>query len=170
MNAEPICTPVDELHRIARPQGGGTQPKPLSERFWPKVRKTDGCWEWIGSVRPNSYGQVRGANGRTQKAHRVAYELLVGPIPPGLQLDHLCRNRKCVNPAHLEPVTQRVNILRGESPAAKGARATECPQGHPYDDENTRIKPGGGRDCRACAAEFGPARYRAWRDRQRGEI
>jgi hypothetical protein len=87
--------------------------------------------------------------------HRVAYELLVGPIPEGLELDHLCRNTRCVNPEHLEPVTGRENLMRAVSSwAAKNAAKTHCPQGHPYDEENTKVKRDGGRACRACGREF----------------
>lgn len=92
---------------------------PLHER-WPdtltrvmrRIQKGD-CWEWTGALfQGTGYGQVW-ADGTTRLAHRVVYELLVGPIPVGLDLDHLCRNRSCVNPAHLEPVTRRVNVQRG---------------------------------------------------------
>ena len=96
---------------------------PLADRFWSKVQKQEsGCWIWTGTrTRDGGYGQIRLPGlyapliGPMRLAHRVAYELLVGPIPAGLVLDHLCRNRRCVNPAHLEPVTQRVNIQRGET-------------------------------------------------------
>ena len=86
--------------------------KSISERFWEKVDKTATCWLWRASIRNHGYGRIK-VNGRAEQAHRVAYELLVGPIPEGLTLDHLCRVRLCVNPAHLEPVTQKVNIRRG---------------------------------------------------------
>lgn len=91
--------------------------------------------------------------GRDMLAHRFAYELLVGPIPTGLTLDHLCRRPACVNPSHLEPVSLRDNILRGEGPVALGARVTHCPQGHPYDLFNTYIDPSGTRRCRTCHRE-----------------
>lgn len=86
-------------------------------------------------------------------AHRVVYEELVGPIPDGLMLDHLCRVRHCVNPEHLEPVTNRENVLRGEGHSAKAARATHCLKGHPYAGENLRILSNGWRRCRACHRE-----------------
>lgn len=84
-------------------------------------------------------------------AHRYAYEHFIGPIPEGLQVDHLCRVRNCVNPDHLEAVTCRENVLRGDGVAAANARATHCPQGHAYDEANTYTWTNGGRHCRACA-------------------
>lgn len=107
------------------------------------------CWEWTGSLYDNGYGGVR-AFGRTERAHRISYQIHKGPIPTGLQLDHLCRNRSCVNPDHLEAVTQRENLLRGPTtlPAMNVAK-THCPLGHPYTAENTRINCGK-RRCRRC--------------------
>jgi hypothetical protein len=95
----------------------------LEERFYAKVQKTDSCWVWIGARHSQGYGQLFTANTvngnpRPEKAHRVAYELLIGPIPDGLQIDHLCRNKVCVNPAHLEAVTQKENLARRQRPAA----------------------------------------------------
>lgn len=118
-------------------------------RFWRNVEKTEGCWLWLGWLtEEGGYGRFRYDRGRVV-AHRFAYELLVGPIPPGLELDHLCRTRRCVNPAHLEPVTHRENTLRGISPAARHAIKTHCPQAHPYDETNTRWYQGR-RYCIAC--------------------
>lgn len=125
----------------------------------------DGCWEWQGHT-TRGYGRVH-RDGRTHAVHRLAYELLVGPIPAGLTIDHLCRNRACFNTAHLEPVTLRENILRGETIAAENAAKTHCKNGHPFDDENTgRDKTRGARYCREChansharsAASFTPER------------
>lgn len=121
-----------------------------ADRFWAKVDKTDDCWLWTASTN-NGYGSISlGARKRVQ-AHRFAYELLVGPIPDGLELDHLCRVRHCVNPAHLEPVTARENQLRSLSVSGINAAKTHCIWGHEYTPENTYIRPcDGGRDCRAC--------------------
>lgn len=105
-------------------------------RFWEKVDKSGECWMWTAYIGGDGYGQF-GLNGKVERAHRVAYEMGIGPIPQGMQIDHLCRVRACVNPNHLEPVTQRENILRGESPSAKCARVMRCPQGHQYSDTNT---------------------------------
>lgn len=125
----------------------------LSERFWPKVRMTHTCWIWTAGLR-NGYGHMtigRREDG-TDYAHRIAYRLMVGPIPDGLQLDHLCRDTRCVNPEHLEPVTQQENLLRGETIAARNARVTHCPRGHEYTAANT-YEHAGTRHCRACWAD-----------------
>lgn len=110
----------------------------------------DGCWIWTGArnPEPRPYGQV-GWEGRVLKAHRVVYELLVGPIPEGLHLDHLCRRPPCVNPLHLEPVTNRENCLRGEGPFAQRARQTHCAHGHEFTPENTHVRVTS-RICRTC--------------------
>ncbi|MBO0884191.1 MAG: HNH endonuclease [Mycobacterium sp.] len=86
-------------------------------------------------------------------AHVFAYELLVGPIPTGMQLDHLCRNRSCVNPDHLEPVSQRVNLLRGATQPAFNTAKTHCPQGHPYEGDNLAFNRDGSRFCRTCSRD-----------------
>lgn len=113
-------------------------------RFTSKVTvEPNGCWRWTASTKgPTGYGQFS-LNGRPRLAHRVAYEMFIGPIPDGLQIDHLCRNRWCVNPAHLEPVTNQENGRRGR------AVRTHCPHGHPYDAINTAVYRGW-RTCREC--------------------
>lgn len=116
------------------------------------------CWIWTASVSTPGYGQVY-LSGRNRIAHRLVYELLVGPIPEGLNLDHLCRNRRCVNPAHLEPVTQRENLMRGVGTiAGQNARKTHCKHGHEFTPENTRRDAKGNRHCRACARQRWQAR------------
>lgn len=108
-------------------------------RFAAKVvisTSLSGCWEWTGSI-SGGYGRFRpGASRPTASAHRWAYEQFVGPVPAGLDLDHLCRNPRCVNPMHLEPVTRRENLRR--SPFSPGHR-THCPQGHPYEGGNVYL-------------------------------
>lgn len=119
-----------------------------------------GCWIWIGARMRNGYGHI-GLNRGHAAAHRVAYEVLRGPIPDGLVLDHLCRTRACINPAHVEPVTQRVNLQRGNShrAAAEGRQrrrlaTTHCRKGHPLSGDNLYIYPGrNGRECRRCHAD-----------------
>jgi HNH endonuclease len=133
----------------------GPKPRPELERFWSKVRIIpDCCWEWTARDNGVGYGMFMltspRPNVKSVLAHRYAYELLVGPIPEGLQLDHLCRNRRCVNPDHLEPVTNRENVLRGTSIFAREAALTHCLRGHPFDEENTYLPARGGRQCRAC--------------------
>lgn len=126
-------------------------------RFWsyvdvdgPVVREELGrCWSWSGATSPDGYGILCIAK-QTTYMPRFSYELEHGPIAAGLEPDHLCRNRNCVNPGHLEPVTHRENILRGESPQAINARKTHCPKGHEYTPENIRWQRNGGRLCRAC--------------------
>lgn len=125
-------------------------------RFWEKVDKTDDCWLWTGHTR-GGYGRLK-IGSKHRQAHRLAYEWLVGPIPEGkAHLDHLCRVRHCVNPAHLEPVTHRENVLRGESVVAKQARQTHCKRGHEFTEENinqARFRRTGHRLCEPCRAEY----------------
>ncbi len=121
----------------------------LIARFESRVLRSKGCWEWNGAH--NGVGYSETWNGiRPVLAHRVAYEIYKGPIPAGLTLDHLCRNPGCVNPGHLEAVTHRENMLRGNTIGARNAAKTHCIRGHPFDVENTYINKTGQRVCRAC--------------------
>lgn len=135
-----------------------------------------GCWLWQGSINPCGYGQFRTNQFRSHqsrgdtviRAHRYAYLRFIGPIPEGLHLDHLCRVRSCVNPAHLEAVTNKENGLRGVGAGALNARKTHCPKGHPYSGDNVILEPrpwGFSRRCRACRAVNDGGRRRDGRRR-----
>lgn len=117
------------------------------------------CWISDRAKHTNGYTKT-GVDGRTWLTHRLSYTAFVAPIPDGLQLDHLCRMRACCNPDHLEPVTCRENLLRGETRTAAEAAATACIHGHPFDEDNTRITVKGKRACRACDRDRA-RRYRA---------
>lgn len=126
-------------------------------RFWPKINKQDdGCWQWTAGSYADGYGGFH-LDGRYIGAHRAAWFLLVGDVPDGLVLDHLCRNRRCVNPEHLEPVTSTENTARGVGVAAMNARKTHGPCGHPYDV----FTPSGRRYCRSCRNAYILAHKRA---------
>ena len=133
----------------------------VAERFWSKVAAVGNvceCWEWTASHDSSGYGHIWLTTGNV-KAHRLSYELVVGRIPDGLVLDHLCVNRNCVNPWHLEPVTSGENTRRSEINGTAVRQyqlsKTHCKSGHPYDETNTYVRPAGGiqgRDCRTCKA------------------
>lgn len=133
-------------------------------RVWDRVQK-DGplwqgtpCWLWLGRCNHDGYG-VLYAERRNRRAHHVVYELIVGPLPEGLEADHLCRVRHCVNPRHLEWVTHTVNVQRGEAPSAQLGRQTACKNGHPFTPENTYARADGSRRCRLCKVAWGHDYY-----------
>lgn len=159
---------------------------PHADRFWSQVdKKPGGCWEWTGRTHAQGYGVFYFAK-RLVSAHRVSYELVVGPIPKGLELDHVCHtndlqcnagnqcpHRRCVNPAHLEPITHLENCRRGRAsgrlnPSAFAASHSHCKHGHEYTEENTYFNSNGSRSCRTCnreAARRYQAKKKAGRDR-----
>ncbi len=141
---------------------------PLEDRLWARVDKNGPlrrpmktrCWQWTGATQ-RGYGSIHVGTSRKDKkmrqVHVVVWEILVGPIPAGLTLDHLCRNRACVRPSHLQPVTNKVNVLRGRGLTAVNARKTHCKRGHEFTPENTRVNRGSAvngygpfRSCRTC--------------------
>lgn len=122
-------------------------------------RDPSGCWLWTAKIGRNGYGRYAEA----ELAHRVAYELWKGPIPAGLEIDHLCMVKHCVNPDHLEAVTHAENLRRRDLIYGIRTAVTECPHGHPYDSTNTYLSPSGRRQCRECA------RIRAARNRAKGK-
>ena len=146
---ERICrTCSRDRNRASKDRRKGIS-RPLAdarERFLGKIERTaSGCWEWQGYIDRHGYGRIT-INYKPHSAHRVGYELFVGPIPDGLVIDHLCRNRACVNPEHLEPVTNDENVRRGLRSPTK----THCVHGHEFTIENTRISASGRRRCLEC--------------------
>ena len=145
-----------DLHRQRMRANGSLEllptHRPIEERFWEKVdrRGDDECWPWKSPPdRQTGYGRL-GLGGRgkgSRGAHRISYEINVGPIPEGLELDHLCVNRICVNPRHLEPVTHEENTRRAKR------RWTHCIHGHEFNEQNTYWRKEGRRACRQCARE-----------------
>lgn len=144
----------------------------IPERLEAKVERVpfSGCWIWTGALYPNGYGQFKRANSRKNVvAHRGFYELVHGPIQTGLDLDHLCRVRCCVNPDHLQPVTRRENLRRGgvlerlQRHAAERGQADICAKGHAMTPENTYTYPDGvHRACRICQR----AGWHRWKGKQ----
>ena len=125
----------------------------MEERFWQRVLKTETCWIWQGAVGTRGYGFLAGlyeGQYKTFLVHRYAYMLHVGAIADDLTIDHLCRNRRCVNPEHLEVVSRWENVRRGETITGNNSRKTHCKYGHVFDSENTYVNSTGGRHCKAC--------------------
>lgn len=150
------------LKRLRRTASTDDPRRTPRQRFDALVMRTDGCWLWQGGADHRGYGSFW-RDGKGRLAHRESYEMHVGPIPSGMQLDHLCRTPRCVRPDHLEPVTGRVNLLRGSGFAAVNAAKTHCIHGHLLAGDNLRIDREGKRRCEECRRE----RNRRWRERKR---
>ena len=142
------------MSELRDPVSGRLLSQPPLRRFWEKVSESEnGCWEWLPPTNEHGYG-IFWTGQRKQVAHRFLYETIIGKVPDGFELDHLCRNPKCVNPKHLEAVTHQENCQRGCGGIKTGLmnRAkTHCPQGHAYDEQNTYTFPNGSRGCRICS-------------------
>ena len=125
----------------------------MRDKLLSRADTSGDCWLWIGHVRPDGYGTLtQRVGGRVAPlyAHRLSHEEFIGPIPDGYQIDHLCRVRNCINPAHLEAVPPRINYRRGAGWSGTNAQKTHCKHGHEFTPENTRIHGDGWRACRAC--------------------
>ena len=132
----------------------------MLERFWDKVDITNSCWNWEALCNKDGYGRIN-SNGTMLLAHRYIYEILENHIPIGLELDHLCRNRKCVNPNHLDIVTKKENWSRGNSQSAKQSRQTHCKNGHEYSKHGIYLQ-NGHRRCIPCKKKYDRLRW-SWR-------
>jgi|SRR5882724_8773276 len=144
-----------------------------AKRFWSKVLKDcwlypSGCWIWVGQQTEAGYGNFRYRRKRNY-AHRISYRIAKGPIPKDMEIDHLCRVTSCVNPDHLEAVTHRENMLRGNTPAARNAAKTHCPDGHPLSGENLYIRKGK-RGCLTCRRKQSREHGKALRARINNQV
>jgi hypothetical protein len=162
-----VSVPDNDLFDTGRPtQKTARVLQGLRTRLFSRaiINPDSGCWEWTGS-KDHGYGSIH-FRGKMIRAHRAAWRLWFGLIPNGLELDHLCRNRACVNPAHLEPVSHRENTLRGTAPVSENAAKTHCSNGHEFTPENTGRNKDGSRYCKSCLRERSSARRRREAERE----
>ena len=137
----------------------------LADRFHEKyIIQADGCWRWTAAVNGDGYGRIGyGGRGCSMMAHRASWQVHGKEVPDDMELDHLCKNRWCVNPDHLEAVPHKVNVLRGASIATRYSARTHCDAGHPFAGENLILRSDGGRGCRICTRLLGRERMAQWR-------
>lgn len=166
-----VLSPTSTKYGYRRVGTSGGHMLTALERFEGKYIPSNGCWDWAGACNEHGYGRFR-LNGDTMNAHRAAYLLYVGPIPPGngYHVDHLCRNRRCVRLSHLEVVTSWENALRGVGPAARNSVKTHCKRGHPLDLLNTYFyAPDRSRRCRRCGKVSNRRATKWYRERQKAK-
>ena len=159
-----ICTHTDKRRGVSKGQPrrfihGHTRRRDAIERFWEKVCITETCWLWIGAKNRRGYGAFHLGTNLNKEAHRFAYETLIGDVPIGKELDHLCRNPSCIKTEHLEPVVHFTNVQRGDSPPSHNIKKSHCPRGHPYDLTNTFWTRRGGRMCKECNRQHSRDNY-----------
>lgn len=156
-----------QLRRTGATPTAPFAPRTVDDRFWSKVDRSGECWIWRGATSGTGrYGTFWNGE-RNMPAHRWAFEQKHGPIAPSLVIDHLCRTTLCVRPSHLEAVTQRTNVLRGEAPSAINATKTHCDAGHDLAGPNLIERPRGGRACRECTRRTVREAQRRYRARRR---
>jgi hypothetical protein len=152
-----------ECARLALRDQNARRQRTAQERLaaWSMPEPNSGCELWFGSLSNTGYGLLKhvGPEKRTVLAHRASYEVAVGPIPDGYEIDHLCRVRSCINPRHLEAVPHRVNVLRGRAPTVVAARTGCCTRGHALTSENAIVRKDGSRECRICRYAAARKRY-----------
>jgi HNH endonuclease len=167
--AERNKTSITTIHRVLKRNGIQlSHGRPIRERILNSVTKIpDGCWIWTGVLNKTGKYGVISVNSKKVYAHVASYVEFIGEKPEGLELDHLCRNRSCVNPEHLEPVTNKTNVLRGVGPTAINAKKTHCIHGHLLSGYNLIENKKGNRACRECKNRVRREEYQRIKSRER---